>query len=442
MEEKVKKNWFKSFLIFIIVCMAFLVIITIIMKGDFGKYLFENIDKRMDIIGTMFTNSVSFASALVTIMLATIAIRYADNQTRREFKDVIQERISLIEKANSEIINATKSLKFIANSSIKEIKDSNIGVINYEQISTQLKIELEKTKIPLNIFAKSIKVLEFDPIVRQHYLNKKSIKKFKNKDFYKKYESDFNGLIFDPEKVVEIALQMENKYIEGLPAEKLWNHMSYKSDLHEFTEEEKEWVYFSIILGYSTGLCETKEGKSLLVGAISILDILINLPSTIDIINFSEEFDKDIDEKTRKEVINILTGAEYSSNNFREELTKIQKKLINHFEDILSNESKHTLKIDSILEIAKGLAIKYNSPRIEANHIFNALRYVNLSAFASDIFSKMMGEHYHRIVKALGGNEFIEIARNNSDVPFDNNMELFITEAKKHLKNKDICSIR
>lgn len=447
MDNFIKKNWMKTYFSFILIAIVVLVLIVIFAKGEncsIGAILFEDEEKRMDIIGTIIASSIAFASALVTIMLATVAIKYADNQARKEFKEIIQDRIKSNRDATTEIKNVALEVKYIAYNSLDNILTNLSDFYKYNKNIN----ELEKSKNSLKEFAKIIKKLESNIIIKQHYLDN-----FNSNNFYEKYENKMGINTFNPKKIIDLSIQMEKEYIDKLPLDYIIKHISdKKSEINKIEKRLHPWIYFSILFGYTIGYYEDKEDNTnKLVGAITALDILINLPSTDNYINISEEIDKEFWKDYKEEVkaiIHLLSGERINEEDKRlkNELLEVRDILIKNFNNLLCYKYDGKVELDYdfniILKIAKGIAIYNNSNQIEANHFFNALHYVNLNDFADNIFSQMMGEHYKRIGKADGGSDYIEIAEDNQDLPFDNNMKIFINEAQKHLNNKRICSIR
>ncbi len=447
MDNFIKKNWMKTYFGFILIAIVVFVLLIIFAKGEecsFGAILFEDEEKRMDIIGSIIASAIAFASALVTIMLATVAIKYADNQARKEFKEIIQDRIKSNRDATTEIKNMALEVKYIAYNSLDNIL-TNLS--DYHKYDKNIN-ELEKSKNSLKEFAKIIKKLESNIIIKQHYLDN-----FNSNDFYKKYENKIGINTFNPKRIIDLSIQMEKVYIDKLPFDYIIKHLTdKKSEINKIEKNLHPWIYFSILFGYTIGYYEDREDNTnKLVGAITALDILINLPSTDNYINISKEIDKEFWKDYKEEVktiIYLLSGERINEEDkkLKNELLAVRDILIENFDNLLCYKYNGKIELDydfnTILEIAKGIAINNDSNQIEANHIFNALRYVNLNDFANNIFFQMMGEHYKRIDKDNGGSYYIEKAKNKQDLPFDNNMKIFINEALKHLSNKKICSIR
>ena len=74
-----------------------LTLLGIYLNGDFDTFLArDKDDKRLDIMSSVILASVSFASALVAIILARTALLFAENEEKREFRVKIEERIKTI----------------------------------------------------------------------------------------------------------------------------------------------------------------------------------------------------------------------------------------------------------------------------------------------------------------------------------------------------------
>ena len=58
------------------------------MTGTLQNHDVEELDKRLDIISSIILASISFASALVAIILARIALLFAENEEKREFREI------------------------------------------------------------------------------------------------------------------------------------------------------------------------------------------------------------------------------------------------------------------------------------------------------------------------------------------------------------------
>ena len=65
---------------------------------------------------------------------------------------------------------------------------------------------------------------------------------------------------------------------------------------------------------------------------------------------------------------------------------------------------------------------------------------MSLNNFAIAVFSKMIGQTFSKIGKKSGGEKFLALAESKV-IDYDSNMEMFISEAKKHFKNEKICSL-
>ena len=79
------------------------------------------------------------------------------------------------------------------------------------------KEEFNKNKAPLRKFADAIKQLDSNSLIFKHYqvmLEKDKKDKKDEKDGYK------------PSDVIDIAVAMENKFIDNLNVIEIWNHIS------------------------------------------------------------------------------------------------------------------------------------------------------------------------------------------------------------------------
>lgn len=136
MKSFIIKNWVGMFLLLLVLSLSFLGWIAIEINDGLAKFLekSEGDDKRMDVIGSIFGTSVAIASALVAIILAKVALKYTENESKREFQKIIEERIYLIQSINNEILNAAKELKFIAYDSLSNIAAEISGYIDNKKI--------------------------------------------------------------------------------------------------------------------------------------------------------------------------------------------------------------------------------------------------------------------------------------------------------------------
>lgn len=347
MENFVRKNWLGMFWIFLIGAVIILGIVAININNGLENFLIkpQGDDKRMDVIGSILGTSVAIASALVAIFLSRIALQFAENENKRGFKEIIEKRILEIREINTEIMFAAKELKFISIDSLSIITDLSKKKDKPEEEKTNLmKNEVSRNKEPLQKFSEAIKKLETNSIVKQHYINGfNQNEEFYNKQYNEMKDYNVNSTI-NPKKVSEIAIQMENKYIEKLPLEHILFHFTRLMNdelLKNYDERKRDWILFSFIFGYGIGFYRFK-GNPKLLGAISALDILINLPSTKDFIEFSKKYDKDIDEETAKNMIMTITGAieedgkiKDLDDEIKDTLKNVRKILIDNFEDIL-----------------------------------------------------------------------------------------------------------
>lgn len=344
MENFVRKNWLGMFLIFLFGAVIILGIVAININNGLENFLIkpQGDDKRMDVIGSIFGTSVAIASALVAIFLSRIALQFAENENKRGFKEIIEKRILEIREINTEIMFAAKELKFI--STLPIIINLSNSAMPEEEKSNLMKNEVSRNKKPLRKFSEAIKKLETNSIVKQHYINGfNQNEEFYNKQYNEMKDYNVNSTI-NPKKVSDIAIQMENKYIEEMPLDHILCHFTRLMNdelLKNYDERERDWILFSFIFGYGIGFYIFK-GNPKLLGAISALDILINLPSTKDFIEFSKKYDKDIDEETAKNMIMTITGAieedgkiKDLDDEIKDTLKNVRKILIDNFEDIL-----------------------------------------------------------------------------------------------------------
>lgn len=461
MENFVRKNWLGMFLIFLILSMLILGIVAININNGLENFLIkpQGDDKRMDVIGSILGTSVAIASALVAIFLSRIALQFAENENKRGFKEIIEKRILEIREINTEIMFAAKELKFISIDSLSIISDTSKRKDKSEEEKTNLmKNEVSRNKEPLQKFSEAIKKLETNSIVKQHYINGfNQNEEFYNKQYNEMKDYNVNSTI-NPKKVSEIAIQMENKYIEKLPLDHILLHFTRLINdglLKKYDERKRDWILFSFIFGYGIGFYRFK-GNPKLLGAISALDILINLPSTKDFIEFSKKYDKDIDEETAKNMIMTITGAieedgkiKDLDDEIKDTLKNVRKILIDNFEDILYYNHFNS-GLDAIFNIAKGLAISQESKLVDLNNIIHALSFVDLSDYAHELFNHIIGDVFINIEKENDGKILIDVAINNPNVDFDEKSKMFIKKINENLEKvikeqspaQNICYVR
>lgn len=219
------------FLLLLVLSLSFLGWIAIEINDGLAKFLekSEGDDKRMDVIGSIFGTSVAIASALVAIILARTALLFAENEEKREFRVKIEERIKTIQDVNNKIINSAKELRFIAHESLASIVDylirNNIRTVTPD-IDNIFKEKINKNKEPLRKFADAIKQLDSNSLIFKHYKVMLEKDKKDEKDGYK------------PSDVIDIAVAMENKFIDNLNVIEIWNHISkHFGDLQNKSEE-------------------------------------------------------------------------------------------------------------------------------------------------------------------------------------------------------------
>ena len=446
MKSFIIKNWVGMFLLLLVLSLSFLGWIAIEINDGLAKFLekSEGDDKRMDVIGSIFGTSVAIASALVAIVLARTALLFAENEEKREFQKIIEERIYLIQSINNEILNAAKELKFIADDSLSNIaaeisgyidNKKNISIDDNPIFQKKLQNEFNRNKEPLKKFAAAIRKLDSNSLIYQHY--ERNLNNVNKKDYY------------NPLNVMDIAIAMENKYIDELNVKNVWNAISEKlTHIEKLEPNKKKWVVFSIIYGFViVEDSDNSESSYKLTGALTVIEILLNLPSIESYIYVSKELDKEFwinHGKEADETIKIISGKNENEQRIKSELLEIKDYLINNEEILIfkkeNNQSNFDSTFDFILKIAKGVAIEMNQQYIDVDSFLHALQYVNLNNFAIAVFSKMIGQTFFKIGKKTGGEEFLSFAE-GKDIDFDSNMKMFIEEAKKHFKNEKICSL-
>ena len=446
MKSFIIKNWVGMFLLLLVLSLSFLGWIAIEINDGLAKFLekSEGDDKRMDVIGSIFGTSVAIASALVAIVLARTALLFAENEEKREFQKIIEERIYLIQSINNEILNAAKELKFIADDSLSNIaaeisgyidNKKNISIDDNPIFQKKLQNEFNRNKEPLKKFAAAIRKLDSNSLIYQHY--ERNLNNVNKKDYY------------NPLNVMDIAIAMENKYIDELNVKNVWHAISEKlTHIEKLEPNKKKWVVFSIIYGFViVEDSDNSESSYKLTGALTVIEILLNLPSIESYIDVSKELDKEFwinHGKEADETIKIISGKNENEQRIKSELLEIKDYLINNEEILIfkkeNNQSNFDSTFDFILKIAKGVAIEMNQQYIDVDSFLHALQYVNLNNFAIAVFSKMIGQTFSKIGKKTGGEEFLSFAE-GKDIDFDSNMKMFIEEAKKHFKNEKICSL-
>lgn len=427
-----KNHWILWFTIIFVGALVVLSVFGIFLNdGIEGFFWGKTDDKRLDVMSSIVVASVTFASALVAIILARTALLYAENEEKREFKNRMEERIKSIHDINNEIINSVKELRIIAYKIMLDLdfkvndylnKEDN----NFEMLKENMEKKFEKLKRPLTNFAIAIRKLSSNTLVFQHYK--------------KNFINDKNYAI----NVHDIAIEMENIHIPEMDSIGIFNYISeILKEIKDFPENEQKWIVFSVIFRYSIKLSQTN--KSIDSDKDVIFDILLNLPNSQSYKEISKIFDKEFWETNKKyaeETINILSEEGDNEKEFNKELRDIQNWLTSNATFLESNSNKGYLEL--LLKIAKGIAIEHNQKEINANVIFTTLSYLELNSYSKAVFSKMMGEHFYKIEPSIGGQKYIDLVDNykGKDIPFDSNMEIFIAEARKHLGNEIFCSLR
>lgn len=336
MKSFIIKNWVGMFLLLLVLSLSFLGWIAIEINDGLAKFLekSEGDDKRMDVIGSIFGTSVAIASALVAIVLARTALLFAENEEKREFQKIIEERIYLIQSINNEILNAAKELKFIADDSLSNIaaeisgyidNKKNISIDDNPIFQKKLQNEFNRNKEPLKKFAAAIRKLDSNSLIYQHY--KINLNNVNKKDYY------------NPLNVMDIAIAMENKYIDELNVKNVWNVISEKfTHIKKLEPNKRKWVVFSIIYGFViVEDSDNSESSYKLTGALTVIEILLNLPSIESYIDVSKELDKEFwinHGKEADETIKIISGKNENEQRIKSELLEIKDYLINN-EEIL-----------------------------------------------------------------------------------------------------------
>lgn len=449
MEKFIRNNWFQVFIIIFLVMLVVLTLLGIYLNGDVDQFLQrDKDDKRLDIISSIILASISFASALVAIILARTALLFAENEEKREFRGEIEDRIKYIQEVNNKIINSAKELRFISYESFAFIFDylnKNQSIEVLPDMDKIFKEEFNKNKAPLRKFADAIKQLDSNSLIFKHY--KFMLENTKEELFYK------NG--YKPSDVVDVALAMENKFIDNLNVIEVWNHIlkdgsELINKIIEFSRENKidehefnKWVIFSLVIGFSFEkkiYDNENKGK---IQSLLFIDILLNLPNSESFKKVSENLESEFyknHQEYAKNTIDFLSGQIIEERI--PELSYVKKFLEKNQEFLEIEIFVNLNKFDNLLKLAKGIAIENNQNAINANVLFNAISYLNLTPYAKTVFSKIMGEHFNRIKPANGGQKYLDLADNNEDIPLDGDMQKFIDELKKHLGDKEFFTIR
>ena len=230
----------------------------------------------------------------------------------------------------------------------------------------------------------------------------------------------------------------------------------------KFTQEDYLiWLNLFIFLSPFKSFTDLDK-EDVIVDPVGVIDIFINLPDTHNFINFSYYFDKEF-WKTNKEyaIETICILSENTNDNLKTLLIEIRNFFIDLQEKDLSYiieknnnqeikqeeikvEAKQETNFEKFKNLIKGVAIKNNQKEINANVIFTAMSYLDLSAYGKAVFSKMMGDHFYGIEPATGGQEYIDLADSKQEIniALDVNMKKFVDEVIKYLGNKDFFTIR
>ncbi len=445
MEKFIRNNWFVAFIAIFIVMLIVLSGLGIFLNnGILGFFWGGSDDKRLDIMSSVILASVSFASALVAIILARIALLFAENEEKREFKVRLEERNKTLEETNNKIINSAKELRFVLYEFFSVLTEeifANNRMVT-EEMNTKFKQEFNKCKVPLRKFADAIKLLDSNTLIFKQY-------KFRLKDIENEYKN--NEYKYKPYNVIDISIEMENKFIDNLNLIELWNYISKHSKsltekIDNFIIENKEverleffkWIIFSLIIGFSLEKKESINQSE--IQSILFINILLHLPNDESLKEFSEKLESEFYENHKEyatKTIDLLSGKLIQERI--PELTHVKTFLENNSEFIVTNFSN---TLDDFLKLSKGIAIKNKQNKINLNVVFSAMSYLDLSPYGKSVFIKMMRDDFYKILPSSGGQKYIDLADNNEDIPLDGDMQKFIDELKKHLGDKEFFTIR
>ena len=149
MEKFIRNNWFVAFIAIFIVMLIVLSGLGIFLNnGILGFFWGGRDDKRLDVMSSVILASVSFASALVAIILARTALLFAENEEKREFKNKIEERVKDINKRSHKI---TLEARKIGVNVMNHFEQPNNSSFKNDFVDPDLlKDELKKIKDELN----------------------------------------------------------------------------------------------------------------------------------------------------------------------------------------------------------------------------------------------------------------------------------------------------
>jgi hypothetical protein len=146
-EKFIRNNWFVAFIAIFIVMLIVLSGLGIFLNnGILGFFWGGRDDKRLDVMSSVILASVSFASALVAIILARTALLFAENEEKREFKNRVEDRIKDIQSTSQEIMLEAKKLGVDVKNYFDEI-DNNIFS---KKLEPEFTIKKLKKKIDKN----------------------------------------------------------------------------------------------------------------------------------------------------------------------------------------------------------------------------------------------------------------------------------------------------
>ncbi len=484
MNNFIKNNWFVAFIAIFIVMLIVLSGLGIFLNnGILGFFWGGRDDKRLDVMSSVILASVTFASALVAIILARTALLFAENEEKREFKNRVEDRIKDIQSTSQEIMLEAKKLGVDVKNYFDEI-DNNIFSKKLEPEFTIKKLKnklgniqnkplffmlyndnsrnsLKEIKICLNLFKKDNSNIIFSCIREEvNYINlqREYQNKLKKKIELKEYKNKLKDCIKDPLFTFLNNIEKEfknpalNDDIYSSEFKKMRKEIIEKFKKNEkFTQEDYLiWLNLFIYLSLFKSSSDLVNEKRIL-DPIKVINIFINLPDTHNFINFSNKLDKEFWKTNREYAIDtICILSENNNDNLKTLLIEIRNFFIDLQEKDPSSlsfsieKNNYQENFETFKNLIKGVAIKNNQKEINANVIFTAMSYLDLSPYGKAVFSKMMGDHFYRIEPATGGQEYIDLAdsKREENIPLDVNMKIFVDEVKKHLGDKEFFNIR
>ena len=515
MEKFIRNNWFVAFIVIFFLMLIVLSGLGIFLNnGILGFFWGGRDDKRLDVMSSVILASVTFASALVAIILARTALLFAENEEKREFKNRVEDRIKDIQSTSQEIMLEAKKLGVDVKNYFDEI-DNNIfsEILEPEFTIKKLKKKLDniqnkplffmlyndnsrnslkEIKICLNLFKKDNSNIIFSCIreevnyinLQREYQNKlkdktlqdyenklkdkrlqeyrklKKYRELKKKIELKEYKNKLKDCIKDPlftflnniEKEFKNPTLNDDIYSSEFKKmrEKIINKFIVNNKFNQ--DDYLIWLNLFIYLSLFKSSSDLVNKKRIL-DPIKVINIFINLPDTHNFINFSNKLDKEFWKTNREYAIDtICILSENNNDNLKKILIEIRNFFIDLQEKDLSyiieennnQEEKQETNFEKFKNLIKGVAIKNNQKEINANVIFTAMSYLDLSPYGKAVFSKMMGDHFYRIEPATGGQEYIDLAdsKREENIPLDVNMKIFVDEVEKHLGDEKFFNIR